>query len=686
MAAASKKSSARLLAFLAGIPGIFVAVVWLLSWQFDRRQDTESPSTISPQPEEVHPSDTVHEPTPVLPAAMPEIPRTEGHNPGTRPVRTVVDEGALHSYVWLSRSQDEASLDLSQAETCLERAESYQLKLAFHRGAIADWRPSALASFHETGQERPTDSGLEVSYYSADLIPSSGNLSLRLPRSGATQLLSFDVLPASPSRDTALISYRIAVDSTPLETGDLELPIVQRGSPCPLEMDVRRTKSERKITTKQRSVAELCNEARRNERILRILITPPADPYQGFPIRVTWKYPVDGVTSSAIDLQTTLKSIGNAVDKLYYGDGGDPRGELKATDGLTIGEGERQTILEQLAEHGFDLYNKLFPLDKNPDEENPRDVLDELRQQPADEAPTLVEIDYAPAARTSGRLVIPFGLIFDDSEFFRNRQEHESVPITGFWDYRYRVDQTYRNMVCRRASLCSNQPSEVAAALDEDGLSSTPWDDQVRRQKDLLEKILPRKPRILKNEVQWRDVLRGKVSETGHPFDFLYFYGHTHNDFGFDLTDSSLTPLALRNDRSASPSAKPKGYPVVFVNSCGSAVATTFGDSQTLVEEMAERNVTAYIGTTATVLPNFASDLAMQFFCCMQSRSEPTPLGTVLWRVKRSVLEREDGNPLVMLYQMLGNSDVMTCGSPTVAAGGPCESLDACMAGTKEDS
>jgi hypothetical protein len=257
------------------------------------------------------------------------------------------------------------------------------------------------------------------------------------------------------------------------------------------------------------------------------------------------------------------------------------------------------------------------------------------------------------------RLLVPFGLLYDSPGFSLDENTSAPVDPKGFWGTRYLIEYEVDGMMASTGSLCRTGGIRLAAALDRTCTGEGEWCKLIRGQVDELSQIY-KQPEWVENEEALSKVLKGD-GEGEH--DLLYYYGHTlggaRPSFKFQNTQGGGLELERFEDQLKDDTFL-RGNPVVFLNSCSGAAFP--GESyDTFVDLMARLQASAFIGTETSVRPVYASQVGKHLLRELASRSEPDSLGKVFWQIRRDTLESDTGNPMILIYTLLGDSLVKVC-------------------------
>jgi len=169
----------------------------------------------------------------------------------------------------------------------------------------------------------------------------------------------------------------------------------------------------------------------------------------------------------------------------------------------------------------------------------------------------------------------------------------------------------------------------------------------------------------VRDENRWLSVLLGEGE-----YDLIYYYGHTDNgdDPTWDLTMTrqELHLDAVLDEWSKKPAGHLVDHPVVILNSCRN-LAFSGLTYHSFADFFAARGVSAVLGTESSVNPEFASQVGLRLLRELSPRKTRKSLGRILLELKREALK--NGNPMILLYSLVGNSRIETCTTDSLEAG-----------------
>jgi hypothetical protein len=323
----------------------------------------------------------------------------------------------------------------------------------------------------------------------------------------------------------------------------------------------------------------------------------------------------------------------------------------------------RQQLLFQLAKLGHRLYDRLFQDDEH------RTLLRQIKEyaQAHPEKVLRIQIKNQRSGEASSRMLLPFGLLYDDPNFTEN-SALQDVKAENFWDSRFQIEFNETNAPYKKGSLCDGGPIRVAAAMDtgaiaEGSSTADEWRQEVREQQKYLMELKTMQRislRFAKNEEEFVNIFKGDPS----PLDLIYYYGHTsiNPKPSFSITSGSRDVFQIRDaamDQNKRLRQLQK-HPFVFLNSCKGAAFS--GDSQdTILKLMNDHGASGFIGTETTVRIPYAARVGEEFFKKIVSYKSSVPLVQVLREMKHESLLSKDGNPLIMLYSIYGDPSLRTC-------------------------
>jgi hypothetical protein len=578
----------------------------------------------------------------------------------------------LFSASWFAEENSpEAENDSATAQSNLEVGSRYLLKVALRDTPFAQ-----VASAITTGQINAPQSQLipgtemEVSYFSKELEPTGGTSRLPIPQKGETRIAGFPVRATTSDIRGVSVWIEIRLKGLVIYNGTMTIRIVPPTKRAASEHQLKAPDHNGVVLVGNPSYIAKAVEEYKNLRNydVEIIITQQAT--GPFYISIDWK----GVDSKSRPSGLTPTGL----NELLNGVRGDLKEQLASTalggikkddsdereiDALTMDPQVRQQLLFQLANLGHRLYDRLFQ------DEELRTLLQKIKEYSLAHRETVlrVQIKNARSGDASNRMLLPFGLLYDDPNFTEN-SAFQDAKATHFWDSRYQIEFNETNSPYKKRSLCDGGPTRVVAVMDTGGTtegnsSADEWREEIRDQRKYLTELTKTRKislKFAKNEEEFLNIFRGDPS----PLDLIYYYGHTSTTPkpSFSITDGSRSVFQIRDAATDKDQHLRllQYYPFVFLNSCkGVAFA---GDSQdTFLNLMNDLGASGFIGTETTVRIPYAARVGQEFFKKIVNYKESVPLVQVLSEMKHEGLSSEAGNPLIMLYSIYGDPSVRTC-------------------------
>jgi hypothetical protein len=563
----------------------------------------------------------------------------------------------LYSAAWFSGNLESGkSADLGGLETCLEKDRSYLLKLALQDKAFDLPTKASEGSVGLTGLD-PIESGtaLGVAYISDQLEPPFGSTVLKAPEGSATEVASFPVAVVKGRARLAEVTLLISVGGVTFSRIPLHLDLVPKGTACRPETA--------RSNPLQGGPLQLHSEARENyvaaaqEEWITLQVSS-TDANSRFGIQINALntslnfFESFHLGVSPNQLKGQMDSMRGSLEKI--------RKEYDSTlEGEYMNPEVRANLLRNLAEEGHRLYNDLFP--KDGEYKSLRAAMERIRIYSRAHKPLRIQIIHSAGADRPNqpvRLLLPFGLLYDDPGFRLDLATSTPVDPASFWGDRYEVEYFVNGMMGSKGSLCRPGGIRLAAALDRKCSDQGEWCSLIRKQEQEIQALHVEK--WIEDAKTLADVLRGDGE-----YDLLYYYGHTANGSrpSFNLQDTQSDGLELGvfmdmvdDDQSASL----HGNPVVFLNSCRGA-AFSGENYHTFFDLMARLGASAFIGTESSVKTQYADEVGRHFLKELASQKEPVSLGRIFWNLRREALESQNGNPMILIYSLLGDSHVKVC-------------------------
>jgi len=562
---------------------------------------------------------------------------------------------ALFSAAWftdVNKSPD--SIDVAtDAQPVLRVGQLYQLRFAIRDREFP--RPPGIGGTFSAGSLSPPEAlrigdSLQVSYSGEAFDPSSGSQQLEVPERGGHSIVSFPVtaMTAHPNGSPVRLSVRFR--ELPFYSTVLTPSIVADGQrPPPLQSPP--------WTTDAHTVdpSALSNYAPPSSGDVVILVTPSQGDSR-FSIRIDWigRELAEGKSGfTPNELRNRLDYVRRQLDAIFNDPAlkDDLHGEHTAVN-------TRARVLRRLAVLGAQLHNQLFQ------EPKLRALLEKIKAYSLTHTPVRVSIEHAVADDPAypKRLMLPFGLLYDDPAFRPNERESGAVDVSHFWDYRYLLQFVDSRMMYKRSTLCIDGPIRVAAAMDVDDRSvDAGWTQQIKQQRTALEAsrgrfVLSWFP----DEDHLRTIFQGNRER---PFDMIYYYGHTDSGAvpSFNLTGNALTLDQITDDIRRSRDGVLNDNPIVILNSCRGAAFS--GDSyNTFLDVLGNLQASAFVGTEGAMDISYGAVIGSRLIEELRdSRRPDMTLVLTLWSMKRKALDAPDGNPLLMLYSVFGDPFIHVC-------------------------
>lgn len=569
----------------------------------------------------------------------------------------------LHSAAWVSGDVETGTaVDIDQLQTCLSTERPYLLKLALQDSPFALGNGEGTA----TGELSPIKPGtpLGITYLSDQLEPSFGSQILEAPARNETGLVSFPVRAAAGSRKRDIrVSLLISAGGVTFGRTALDLEQAPEDGVCAVFPGVETVQED----THQIAPEAMANylEAAAQESWISLIINPQGaiDPFR---MVVNSVAPLRLNTSG--DLQVTPSSLGGAMSGLREKLDDIRAGYGARLDAEVVDPGVREDLLRELAEEGHRLYNKLFPR-----QSGLRATLDRIRdysfQHDAPLRIRIIHIGGRGDPKQPVRLLVPFGLLYDAPGFSLDQSRSAPVDPKGFWGARYLIEYEVEGMTARTGGRCGPDGIRLVAALDRKCTGNDAWCTLIRGQVDELQQLY-REPQWVDDADSLWKVLNG---DGDGEHDLLYYYGHTIGGprpaLKFRETQAGGFELGRFEDQSREGNFL-RGNPVVFLNSCSSVnpKENRPGESHaeesydTFLDMMARLQASAFIGTETAVRPAYASKVGRHLLRELAaSRPQPASLGRVFWKIQRDTLESDTGNPMILIYSLLGDSLVRVC-------------------------
>jgi len=579
----------------------------------------------------------------------------------TGPRRTSTLE-RLFSAAWLTDSNaSPGDVDISdKASPYLRVGEPYLLKFALRDSAFP--RPPGVETPSSSEQivRAPSQAlrpgvELDADYFSADLEPPRAAVKIRVPASGEPSVVAFPVTPAAVAREGIQIFLRLQLKDLPFYQTTLR-PAVFGRDEIPPETPKRVWSSGESDVD-----ADTANSYQpRQAGEVEILLTPVdhLDRAQ-YGIQITWEGHawVDGrLGLKGTELKDKMKIVREDLEAI-----GANAVFKKELDDEDIGNaGIRKALLLKLAAIGHRLYSDLFTDAKI------RKILLDIKEYSKTHQPLRVDIRHATDINDPdrpARVILPFGLLYDDPDFDPEDAEKNTVDISNFWDYRYLVAFTEREMMWHKRVLCPGGIVRLAAALDVGTANVSTgkgWKAQVDEQVQFL-KLLQK--RFQTDWIPDEESFRNLFSRQAADHDIIYYYGHTNNGSrpSFNLTSGAPLGLdALKQHISSNRLTTLKEYPLIILNSCKGAAFD--GDNyNSFLDLMASVQAGAFIGTEASIGIPFGARIGQRLLDGFGSKATDKTIVQVMWELKRAALDRSTGNPLILLYSLYGDPFLRTC-------------------------
>jgi len=269
------------------------------------------------------------------------------------------------------------------------------------------------------------------------------------------------------------------------------------------------------------------------------------------------------------------------------------------------------------------------------------------------------------------KFVLPFQLLFDDSEFLREHKSAETVQserdwqrlLQGFWGFKYIVVYPVENDPHpHQLSKVGVQPvwsksnTELLSCISFQG---SVFDDLRGGHPETVQVEQP-----LDREEDLRDLLKSKTESP----ELIYYYSHSYSDPGGNTSISGLhldrDSRGISVNELVSEKTEPfnGNQPILFLNSCSSAeFASQVGIFNNLVNSafidyLSHRGFAGLLGPEQPVEIRFASQFASEFFERWVHSGQS--LEDVLYSMRHRALEDPRGNPFVLLYSYFGNGQV----------------------------
>ena len=581
-------------------------------------------------------------------------------SPGPPPSAQRLEQ--LFSAAWLTDfGSSPESVDLSEkAAPFLRVGNDYFLKFALRDHPFP--RPSGVegpANTERISNTPPealkTGVELEVEYFSFDLNPSQSSTRIRVPPPGESSVVAFRVVPVSIAHEGIRILLRLRFKDLPFHESTLKPVVFGRGE-TPLEA-VRPAVSLAENST-DTDTAKNYPDPQPGDVV--ITITPVSNLDRSrFGIKIRWEghRVVNGsVGLKGTELNDKMKSVRKALESINT----DFVFKDELNDEDIKAEGIRNQLLLRLAGIGHALYEDLFT------DVKVRQILSDIKAYSQSHMPLRVRIEHAADTEDADhpiRMLLPFGLLYDDSDFDPDEPAKSKVSASNFWDYRYLIEFVEDSMLWKKKELCQDGVVRIAAAMDvgtANRATSKDWKSQVDEQKAFLNS-----PRSnfqvdwVPDEDSFRDLFR---KQTGYEHDIIYYYGHSINgsEPSFNLTSGNTLDLAQLKRDIAKNAVGLRTNPLVILNSCR-GVAFDGDNYNSFLDVMANAHAAAFIGTEASIGIPFGARIGERLLDRFGSKGSGMTIVRVLWQLKREALDRRSGNPLVLLYSLFGDPLVRVC-------------------------
>ena len=576
----------------------------------------------------------------------------------------------LFSASWFTDAQaSKTASDLDQAQVDLQAGTRYLLKVAVQDTPFAQVVQGII-----TGQTKALPSQLipgtemELLYYSVGLEPREGSVRFELPQKGETKIAAFPVSTTTSNIKGLPVHIEIRLKGLIIYTGTMVIKVVPQ---------IEGVVAERPPASKGAGVP-LIARSNLNEMAVKnykdlgtndVEITITQHGTGPFYLTLHWKggeriTKASGLTPGGLNqlmegVRSDLKAM---IDDL----GDIPTDDSKGLelDALVMNPNIRQQIIFRLAKVGHRLHRNLF---KDPEH---RAILKQVKAhaQANPEAVLRVQVVNRHVGEQSIRMLLPFGLLYDDPNFSENSDDVYEAKVENFWDSRYQIEFDETAHPYKKWTLCENERIEVAAVMDTGGPppgSSTAkdWRKEIEEQKKFLEGLAEKKRisvKFIKDENEFLKIFKGDPS----PLDLIYYYGHTSTGSkpSFRITNDSRTISQVRDAAMDQDQRlrQLKKFPFVFLNSC-KGVAFSGEAQDTFLNLMNDVGASGFIGTETVVRIPYAARIGQEFFKKIVSYQTSVPLVQVMREMKHEALSSKDGNPLIMLYSYYGAPSLHTC-------------------------